>query len=842
MVAAVSTSLPIDQHLGRIAAAVAETGGAVIVAEPGAGKTTRVPSALLDAMDREVICTQPRRIAARLSAKRVAEERASPLGQEVGYEVRFDRKISSATRLRFVTEGMAVRQWKKQAGTDRILVLDEFHERHLDADMLLALAAAERKANPNLALVVMSATLDPQRVSEFLGGLPIFASDGRNFPVDLQYQVPRDAESIEVSVSRALRQILKEEDTGDVLVFLPGLAEIRRCEDKLRPLAQERSLLLTILHGSLPPAEQDKALRPSEMRKVILSTNVAETSVTIEGVTAVIDSGTARVARHSPWTGLSSLQVEVTSQASATQRAGRAGRTCPGRCIRLYSEHEWKGRRAFDTPEIARSDLAECVLTLAAAGKDIKSLPWLDPAPAKALDAATELLGMLSAVDASGVTALGRRMSELPVHPRLARLLLEADALGVQALGASAAALLSHRPLRHRQRRGQEAEATSASDLQDDIDLLEEMRRGKFRSNLARAAGVDLQTAKNVERSSEQLRKSLGGKSKPTTLDASATPRFAEQEESLRRALLAAFPDRACRRVRPRSESLLLARGGAVTQSRSSAVLDAEYLLAIDVEARSTSGSGAGTLVRVASAIDPLWLLDLPGIRDVDTHHYESEGQRVVRRTGIYFGDFAIDEEYIVDPNRMDTEAAGEALCVALLDGGLQQVVDQSELDAYRRRLSFAAPLRSDLVWPSYDDDSVARILLSMAEKPTRLSHLRSLSLVDALHYALSPEQRQALDAMAPSHVSIPGRKRVLVNYESDRPPWIQSRLQDFFGAQEGPSVGGGTVPITLHLLAPNRRAVQVTTDLAGFWVRHYPALRKQLMRRYPRHSWPEKP
>jgi ATP-dependent helicase HrpB len=832
----VSTTLPIDEHLDRITAAVAEAGGAVIVAEPGAGKTTRVPSSLLDATGREVICTQPRRIAARLSAKRVAEERKSPLGHEVGYEVRFDRKISKETRLRFVTEGMALRQWASQTGTNRILVLDEFHERHLDADMLLALAAAEREANPDLAIVVMSATLDPKRVSDFLGGLPIFASDGRNFPVDLEYQVPRDKEFIEVGVSRALRQILKDQDKGDVLVFLPGLAEIRRCEDKLKSLAQERSLLLTTLHGSLPPSEQDQALKPSAKRKVILSTNVAETSVTIEGVTAVIDSGTARVARHSPWTGLSSLQVEVISQASAKQRAGRAGRTCPGRCVRLYSEHELKGRRAFDTPEIARSDLADCVLTLAASGRSFESVRWLDPAPTKALFAATELLTSLGAIDASGVTEVGRRMSDLPVHPRLARLVLEADALGVLAMGTTAAALLSHRALRHGQRRGQEAEATSASDLQDDIDILQELRRGKFRANLARSAGVDLQTAKNVERSSEQLRKSFRGPSRAAPLGPQ------EQEEALRRALLAAFPDRACRRVRPRSESLLLARGGAVTQSRSSAVLDAEYLLAIDVEARSSSGSGKGTLVRVASAIDPLWLLDLVGIRDVDEHHYESEGQRVIRRTGIYYGDFAIDEEYIVDPNRLDAEAASEALLAALLDGQLNQVVDRSELDAYRRRLAFVSPLREDLNFPSYDDEAVARILLSMANKATRLSDLRSLALVDGMHWALSEEQRQALDAMAPSHVSIPGRKRVLVNYESDRPPWIQSRLQDFFGAQEGPSVGGGTVPITLHLLAPNRRAVQVTTDLAGFWVRHYPALRKQLMRRYPRHSWPEKP
>jgi ATP-dependent helicase HrpB len=283
-----------------------------------------------------------------------------------------------------------------------------------------------------------------------------------------------------------------------------------------------------------------------------------------------------------------------------------------------------------------------------------------------------------------------------------------------------------------------------------------------------------------------------------------------------------------------------------VTQSHSSAVLDAEYLLAIDVEARGSSGGssagGTGTLVRVASAIDPLWLLELPGIRDVDLHTFESEGGRVVRRTGIYFGDFAIDEEYIVDPSRMDPEAAREALLAALVEGKLYQVVDADALAAYRLRIAFVSPLLPDLDWPDYDDAAVARALLQMVDKPTRLSDLRSASVVDALHWALAPELRQALDTMAPTHVAIPGRTRVEVNYEADRAPWIQSRLQDFFGAQTGPSVGGGSVPLTLHLLAPNRRAVQVTTDLAGFWVRHYPALRKQLMRRYPRHAWPEKP
>ena len=833
MVGPVRVPLPIDPQLAAIAEAVKSHGGAVVVAEPGAGKTTRVPSMLLDCMDAPIVCTQPRRIAARLSAKRVAEERGSALGGEVGYEVRFDRKVSGETRLRFVTEGLALRQWKTISSKPHILILDEFHERHLDVDMLLALAAKERREGSELRLIIMSATLDAGPISEFLGGLPIIASAGRQFPVQMGYQPARDQEPIETSISRALREILSNtSDTGDVLVFLPGLAEIRRTQGKLEPLAKEHNLLLLPLHGTLSPQEQDRAIAPARQRKVVLATNVAETSLTIDGVTSVIDSGTARVSRHSPWTGLASLQVEPISQASAKQRAGRAGRTRAGRCLRLYNEHELGGRREFDAPEIVRSDLAAPTLQLAAEGTSIGEVQWLDAPPEVAQNAANELLERLGATGADGrIAPMGLRMSELAVHPRLARLVLEGARLGVARSAALAAALLSERPLRHSQRRGLEAEASSSSDVLDDLDVLAELEAGGFRSNVARAAGADLQTARNVVKNAQQWLRAVGEKGDRGGLS------HDDRDEAVRLALLAGFPDRAARRVRPRGESLLLCQGGAVTQSRSSAVLDAEYLLAIDVESR-----GQRLLVRVASQIDPTWLLDLPGVRDVDEHTYESEGERVVRRTGIYYGDFAIDEERILDPGRMDEDSARAALRAALLDGKLVQVADAKELAAYRLRHEFAAKHAPELSWQTLDDTLVSDALLSMCSRPTRLADLRSLSVVEAVHWSLSPEERAAMDRLAPTHVAIPGRNRVEVNYEIDRPPWIQSRLQDFFGAQEGPSVAAGRVALVLHLLAPNRRAVQVTTDLAGFWLRHYPDLRRQLMRRYPRHSWPEKP
>lgn len=826
------STLPIDAHLEAIASAVREHRGAVVVAEPGAGKTTRVPGMLLDTIGWATTCTQPRRIAARMAAKQVAKQRGTALGQEVGYELRFERKLSEATRLRFVTEGIALRQWHKRRSGQQILILDEFHERHLDADMLLALAAAERAKRDDLAIVVMSATLDPVAVAAFLGDVPIIASEGRTHPVEIRYQMPRAEEGTAVSVSRALRSVLAEGIEGDVLTFLPGVAEIRQCADRLQTLAQQHGLSVLPLHGSLSAAEQDRVLAPNPKRKVILATNVAETSLTIEGVTVVIDSGTARVARHSPWTGLPSLQVEAISRASAKQRMGRAGRTAPGTCVRLYSEHELKGRRAFDAPEIARSDLAGCALRLACNGWSLDSLDWLESPPPQARDKAMDLLRMLGVFEeGESLTELGKQMGRLPLHPRLARLALAALHLKIPRSGALAAAVLGERPLH---RRDAPAPATSTSDVLDALDTLAQLRQAKYRGNIARSLGADTATARNIERVADQIVGNLGKKH-------DAEMGLAELDEALRRALLAAFPDRAGRRVRERSESVLLCRGGAVQLAQSSAVRDAEYLLAIDVETRKTGGK-RGTLVRIASEIDPMWLLDLDWVRDVDEHFFDAERDRVFRKTGIYYGDIAIDEELIVDPNRLDAGACRSILLEELASGKLGRVVDQEQLNAFRKRAEFVAEHRRDIDWPSCDDRSVASALLDFAISATRLSDLQGLSLTEVLHFQMPEEQRAALARLAPTHITLPGRNRVPVNYESDRAPWIQSRLQDFFGLSSGPCVCDGAVALTMHLLAPNRRAVQVTTDLPGFWKRHYPDLRRQLMRRYPRHKWPEDP
>ncbi|HEU4727257.1 MAG TPA: helicase-related protein, partial [Kofleriaceae bacterium] len=426
-----ASALPIDVVLPQVVQAVQGRGVLVLVAPPGAGKTTRVPGALLDAgvVDGEVVVLQPRRLAARLAATRVAAERGGELGGEVGYEVRFDRRVGPRTRIRFVTEGVLTRQLLADPELRGVgcVIIDEFHERHLDGDLALALVARLRERRPGLALVVMSATLDAEPVAAFLGGAPQVRSEGRTFPLAIEHQEQPDDRPLGRQVAAAVRRLAQDAGgklDGDVLVFLPGAAEIRRCQDDLAEVAAIFDLAVLPLYGDLPVEEQDRAVAPAARRKVILATNVAETSVTIDGVVCVIDSGLARIARHSPWTGLPSLQIEPVSRASCTQRAGRAGRTRPGRVVRLYTRHDFETRRAFEVPEIARADLAGAALELYGAGTDaggLGSLRWFEAPPPAAAAAAEELIARLGAVERGRITPLGRRMLRLAVHPRLAR-------------------------------------------------------------------------------------------------------------------------------------------------------------------------------------------------------------------------------------------------------------------------------------------------------------------------------------------------------------------------------------------------------------------------------------
>lgn len=821
-------ALPIDADLARIRGAVAERGAVVVVAPPGAGKTTRVPAELLGP-DRRVVCTQPRRLAARLAARRVASELGGPVGDLVGYEVRFERAVGPRTRLRFVTEGVALRQIVGGSDHLDVLILDELHERHLAADAILALARRARAERPDLRLVAMSATLDAERVAAYLDA-PVIETRGRLHPVAVEHLAHPSERRLEDEVAAAFRRLLADGLDGDVLVFLPGVGEIRRAQERCAELAARADVDVVALHGNLPAAEQDRAVAPATRRRLILSTNVAETSLTIEGVVAVIDSGLARVARHAPWSGIASLRVEPIAQASAAQRAGRAGRVRPGRCLRLYTQHDHDTRRAHDPPEIVRADLSDLALQLGAAGVGLGELAWLDAPPAPAVGAADALLRDLGAIDATGrITARGQRMRRSAAHPRQARVALAAAELGAARSGCAVAALLGERPIALERRTGEPARHQSDSDLLDDLDAFERAEAAGFRRDRMRRDRLDAGAVRAVARARDQLVRQTGAGD-----DALADG--PDRDQALAQAVLAGYPDRVARRRSAGSAELLLAGGGAATASRSSAVLGAELVVVTDAELRER-----GVLVRSATAIDPSWLLEHEGIEEIDEVHFDRTRERVERLSGLRYRGIVIEEERTADRGRIDPERAAEVLAEAAIAAGVERFVDASELASLRARVELVRSLGHGAL-RSLDDATLRDALRQAAGGCASFAELRAAHVLALVAGALGGDAHRLLERLAPTHVAIPGRRRVRVHYEPDRPPWIESRLQDFFGAEAGPAVGGGAVPVVLHLLAPNRRAVQVTSDLAGFWQRHYPALRRELSRRYPKHAWPEDP
>jgi len=743
--------LPIDELLPDIPA----SGHLVIEAPPGAGKTTRVPPALLARERGEILVLEPRRLAARLAARRVASELGERVGETVGYQVRFEDISGPRTHLRFLTEGVLTRRLLSDptlAGVSTV-ILDEFHERHLDTDLALALL----RRLPNIRLIVMSATLDAAPVATYLGGCPILRSEGKLYELTIEY-TPHSPAPLEEQVASALEKLTQRGVTGDVLVFLPGAAEIRRAARAVEPIASRLGLLVVPLHGDLSPAEQDRAVGPADRPKVILSTNVAESSVTIEGVTAVIDSGLARVAADSPWTGLPSVEVRRISQASATQRAGRAGRTAPGRVIRLYSAEDFHRRPAADVPEILRRELSQLVLQLRAMNIRQEECVWLDPPPEAAFTAANALLDRL------GVTL---EMAELPLPPRLAKLVLEAKRRGVPEKGCAVAAVLSAG------------------------------ERGK--SDLLALAESDWQP--QTQRIFDQLRKKISGRDLRNQGDA-----------AILQSILAAFPDRVARHRRARSnhDELLLSAGGSARFPNCRW----EFLVAVDIEERREHGV---PLVRLAAPIEPEWLLERATERV--SLEWNRTAERVDQVTALVYDQLTIEETRApAEPS----EVASRLLAQKALEAGIGRFADRDSVEQVRSRAAFGG-ITID----------VEAVLVAQCEGRTTFAELEAADLLGTI-------RPSRINQAAPERIKLPGGREVKVHYEPGKPPWIESRLQDFFGMRESPRIGGA--PVVVHLLAPNHRPVQVTSDLAGFWERLYPQVRKELSRRYPKHKWPEKP
>jgi len=755
----------------------------VIEAPPGAGKTTRVPPALLKSVTGEVVVLEPRRIAARLSARRVAWEMGEQVGQTVGYQVRFEEALSARTRLRFVTEGVLTRRLISDPALNGVsaVVLDEFHERHLESDLALALLKRLQRTRPDLRIVVMSATLDTAHLAQYLGDCPILRSEGRQFELTIRH-LPYSPKPLETQLNEALELLMQQEPIGDVLAFLPGAAEIRRAMRETQGIARRAELLVLPLYGDLSPAEQDRAITPAPRRKVILATNVAESSITVDGVTAVIDSGLARIATYSQWAGLPTLQVARVSQASAKQRAGRAGRTGPGRVLRLYAMEDYLRRPEHDLPEILRSDLSQLVLTLRAMRLgdskerlgDSKEIDWLDaPLPA-AVESAESLLDRLGATPAQA-----RQLARYPLHPRLSRIVTAAMERGVGEDGCITAALLGSGA------RSEKNDLLAAIDTQQDYRTLQQT------DQLRRIARPARQTQHN--------------------------------DDALLMSVLAGFPDRVARR-RTGNQVLLSAGGSAEVAGTP---VEYEFMAAVDAEDRKDKPL---PLVRMTARIEPEWLIELfpDHVQERSTVEWNRSAERVEAVSALLYDELVIQESRGAAP---DAGAAAALLAQKALEAGIDRFLDQDLLNEFVTRVEFAG----------FEPPELPQALEDLCLGLRSFTELKSAA-ADLIPMLERKMMTQRLDELAPARIRLPNGRQIKVHYQPGKPPWIASRLQDFFGMRETPRIGREQVPVVVHLLAPNQRAVQTTADLAGFWERLYPEVRRGLMRRYPRHSWPERP
>jgi ATP-dependent helicase HrpB len=834
--------LPIDELLPEIVEALEREPRLIVQAPPGTGKSTRIPVALQRILKRPtetIVVAEPRRIAARMLANRVASELEEDVGNTVGYRVRFEKVGNRHTTIIYATSGVLLRQLVADPHLTGVgcLIVDEFHERHLDTDLLLALALhAQGTTRRDLKIVVMSATIDAERVQVALGGCRFISSSNRPHPTTIDYGAEYDERPLEKKVASALRSLLQTGPPGDILVFLPGAREIRNASEQLTEIAGAHELELLALHGEMTLARQAAVMEPSVRQKVVLTTNLAESSITVPGVANVIDSGLARRAVCSPWSGLVSLELHRISRASATQRAGRAGRLSPGRVTRLYTRRDYETRSEFETPEILRMDLCEAILLTRGVGiACIDDLKCVDRPTASQVSAAEQLLCRLGAITTDGqLSEIGNLMLRLPLHPRLARLVVQAQQKGIVDLGCLVAALLSERDLRLDFRvYGPNAQVARKSET-GDSDVLELVEAFDLAASLKYDASrcarerIDGPLARRVADAKRQLRECL-----PRSRGWEADP--VDVDITLGQALLRAFPDRVAWRRHSGQAALTLANGVSARISEQSVVREARYLLAIDADDKSPKGSQGSALVRIACRVDPNWLLDLndPFLQTEERYYWADPPGRVENQSLIRYGSIILDESHApVAPSAM----AAKVLATVAIERG---VLRGDALTSLRERLSLLAKVGLISAESLPTESDVIGALETLCHVRVNLEGLDASAVAEELTRSMGSVTARGLNIWAPDSYRLPTGRSVKVHYQPDCAPWIESRLQDFFGMAETPRIADNRQPLTLHLLAPNRRAVQVTQDLSGFWERHYPSIRRELMRRYPKHMWP---
>jgi ATP-dependent helicase HrpB len=833
-------SLPVLEIAGDIVRALSQGNRLVLTAPTGSGKTTQVPQILLNsgAIPGQVLVLQPRRLATRMVAQRVAQEMNSPLGQLVGYQTRHESRVSAATRIRFMTEGLFLRLLQSQPLLPGVgaVVLDEFHERSLAADMALGLTKTlQGKKRPDLKLMVMSATLDADAVAAFLQS-PVLRAGGRLFPVDIKHLPRRSTLPVWDLAAESIRVAAESREAGDVLVFMPGVYEINRTIEAARRLVGEGSVALRPLHGSLTPQQQDAALAPAPpgVRKVVVATNVAETSITIDGVRWVVDSGLARVHRYDAKRSLDALHVEPISRASADQRAGRAGRTAPGVCLRLWTEADHKGRDAQTDPEVRRIDLAEAVLQLKSMGTtDPRSFPWLEPPEPRAIERAENLLAMLHAVDPAGrVTKTGAKMASFPAHPRLARMMLEAAERGCLGRAVLWAALISEPDVVTR------ADAADLLRFQPDDEPLSDLivrekafeaaARTDFDPRLCTHLHVHANTAREVARTANLFERLCERMGLPL--------RGRDLGEDLLKCLLVAFPDHLAVRIDSQKPYCAMVGRKRVVLDKQSVVREPGLLVALEVS-EIGRGEQVETVLSLASRVDVKWLEELHPDR-LSTRSvpiWNEQQSSVEQAEERVFDGLVIDRT--VRPNASPDVAAG-MFVDRIMNGDLKLEPWNDAVTQWITRTRCVARWYPERKLITYDDDDVRVILHEIVSGATRWNQVKDRPCFDAVKNALSWDDQRFVQQMAPESASLPSGRNMPIEYAADGPPRGRGRIQDFYGLTETPRVGAGRQKVTLEILAPNKRPLQITDDLAGFWQRLYPEIRSEMKRRYPKHDW----
>lgn len=816
-------NLPIDSVLPQLLDALTQRPNAVLQAAPGAGKTTRVPLALLSQQwlgKKKIIMLEPRRLAARNAAMYMAELQGEKAGQSIGYRTRLDSKIGPNTRIEVVTEGILTRliQQDPELSEYGLVIFDEFHERNLNGDLGLALCLeAQAVLRDDLKILVMSATLDAAPIAKLLGDVPLISSEGRCYPVDIRFGQRPEPRQLAQAISRTIHQALRDE-SGDLLVFLPGVGEIQQVKRLLEEAELAKNIHINPLYGNLPRSAQEQAINPSPngQRKIVLATSIAETSLTIEGVRVVIDAGLQRTPRFNPRSGMSSLETIALTQASAEQRAGRAGRIEPGVCYRLWSKEEHQRLLAHGRAEVLEADLADLALELAQWGvNDLSELSWLDQPPAAAYNQARDLLTQLCALDKNGrITSHGQKMARLGMHPRLAHMVLMAKPLGFGTLACQLAALLGERDII----KGSFRDA----DIRQRIELLQ---HNASSAQLHRGAVQRVQLT--VQRWQRQLKLSD------------------ENSSSNHCGLLLAFayPDRIAQRRPGGDARYRLSNGSGACFQTHQSISNEAYLVVTELDAKQRES-------RIFLAA-PVSLSELeehlsPQISEQTLIGWDNRSEQVHAKQQRKLGALILTEKEL---KNVPSEQISQGLIEGIQQKGLHVLPWNKENESLRARIGLLHENKlrcaDDEQWPDMSDDGLLHNLTNWLAPylsgMSKLIHLQNLNMKDLLTNQLSWPQQQQLEKEAPSHIQVPSGSRIRLDY-TQASPVLAARLQELFGMLETPRIAGGMITLTIHLLSPAQRPIQVTQDLASFWANTYQEVKKDLKGRYPKHYWPDDP